>query len=151
MPAPLHRRLYQLAWWARVAWWRVRRPTVHGCRIVARDDAGRVLLIRQTYGLAHWTLPAGGLARGENPVEAARRELAEETCCVLVDARLVRTVDERLHGATNRVHVVLGATASTPVPDGREVAMARFFALGDLPQDISPRVLEGLADWIAGA
>jgi 8-oxo-dGTP pyrophosphatase MutT (NUDIX family) len=51
--------------------------------IVALDDQGRVLLIRQyrhPVGRVLWELPAGLLDKaGENPLEAARRELAEET------------------------------------------------------------------------
>ena len=50
--------------------------------ILARDDAGRVLLIRQ-YRLppreALWELPAGRLDPGETALGAAKRELAEET------------------------------------------------------------------------
>ncbi|MGH3688561.1 MAG: NUDIX domain-containing protein [Microbacterium sp.] len=50
--------------------------------IVALDDAGRVLLIQQyRHPIRHrdWELPAGLLdVEGEEPLEAARRELAEE-------------------------------------------------------------------------
>lgn len=50
--------------------------------IVALDDAGRVLLIQQyRHPIRHrdWELPAGLLdVPGEEPLEAARRELAEE-------------------------------------------------------------------------
>ncbi|PQZ48766.1 MULTISPECIES: NUDIX hydrolase [unclassified Microbacterium] len=50
--------------------------------IVALDDAGRLLLIQQyRHPIRHrdWELPAGLLdVEGEEPLEAARRELAEE-------------------------------------------------------------------------
>jgi 8-oxo-dGTP pyrophosphatase MutT (NUDIX family) len=50
--------------------------------IVALDDAGRMLLIQQyRHPIRHrdWELPAGLLdVEGEEPLEAARRELAEE-------------------------------------------------------------------------
>ena len=50
--------------------------------IIALDDAGRVLLIQQyRHPIRHrdWELPAGLLdVAGEEPLEAARRELAEE-------------------------------------------------------------------------
>ena len=50
--------------------------------IVALDDAGRVLIIQQyRHPIRHrdWELPAGLLdIAGEEPLEAARRELAEE-------------------------------------------------------------------------
>jgi len=50
--------------------------------VLALDDDGRVLLIRQyrhPVGFRDWEIPAGLLdVPGENPLEAAKRELAEE-------------------------------------------------------------------------
>jgi ADP-ribose pyrophosphatase len=50
--------------------------------MLARDEQGRVLLIRQ-YRLPVrkrlWELPAGTRDPGESPLQTARRELAEET------------------------------------------------------------------------
>ncbi len=49
---------------------------------VALTDAGQVLLTRQyRHPLRRiiWDLPAGAMERGENPIEAAQRELEEET------------------------------------------------------------------------
>lgn len=51
---------------------------------VAAYDGENVLLVRQfryPYGRVLWELPAGKLAAGENPDEAALRELSEETGC----------------------------------------------------------------------
>ncbi len=50
--------------------------------VVARDDQDRVLLVgqyRYTLDLYSWELPEGGAAEGEDRLEAARRELQEET------------------------------------------------------------------------
>ena len=55
------------------------RPAV---AIVLRDEAGRVLLIRQQrfiVGRDVWALPSGGVEVGESPEIAAARELIEET------------------------------------------------------------------------
>jgi len=46
------------------------------------DDRGRVLLVRQFRLPARqymWELPAGRVDEGETPLQAARRELVEET------------------------------------------------------------------------
>jgi 8-oxo-dGTP pyrophosphatase MutT (NUDIX family) len=46
--------------------------------VLVRDDAGRVLLLRRTdNGL--WTIPTGGLEKGETIRECAIRECREET------------------------------------------------------------------------
>jgi 8-oxo-dGTP pyrophosphatase MutT (NUDIX family) len=50
--------------------------------IVALDDAGNTWLVgqqRYTLGDYSWELPMGGAPLDENPVDAAKRELAEET------------------------------------------------------------------------
>ena len=61
----------------------IRHPGAVG--IVALDDEGRVLLVRQyRHPVGHelWEPPAGLLdVEGEQPLEAARRELAEEADC----------------------------------------------------------------------
>jgi 8-oxo-dGTP pyrophosphatase MutT (NUDIX family) len=57
---------------------RVRIETSSGGVVFRRDDAGaNFLLIRDPYG--NWGLPKGHLEGGETPIEAAVREVAEET------------------------------------------------------------------------
>ncbi|GGK91458.1 NUDIX domain-containing protein [Mangrovihabitans endophyticus] len=41
------------------------------------DHAGRVLLVKPGYA-PHWTFPGGAMDAGENPEQAARREICEE-------------------------------------------------------------------------
>jgi ADP-ribose pyrophosphatase YjhB (NUDIX family) len=52
-----------------------------GAVAIVRDEAGRVLLVRQTYHRAgvRWGAPGGWLDHGETPREAAARETFEET------------------------------------------------------------------------
>jgi 8-oxo-dGTP pyrophosphatase MutT (NUDIX family) len=57
---------------------RVRIETSSGGVVFRRDAGGAYfLLIRDPYG--HWGLPKGHLEGGETPIEAAVREVAEET------------------------------------------------------------------------
>ena len=55
------------------------RVAVYG---VCEDPDGRVLLVRAARYLSvagRWFLPGGGIDHGEDPVDALRREFAEET------------------------------------------------------------------------
>src|SRR5688572_366245 len=58
-----------------------------GARVLLLDAHDRVLLIHacdpHDRGHDWWELPGGGLDEGEEPVDAARREVAEETGIVL--------------------------------------------------------------------
>jgi 8-oxo-dGTP pyrophosphatase MutT (NUDIX family) len=151
IPAPLHRLAYRLAHGLRKIWWRARRPRVVGCRVLAFDKAGRVLLVRHSYGTGNWMAPGGGLRRGEDPLCAGARELREECSCELKDAWEVVLVEEPLQGATNQVHVLAGAVAGMPVPDGREVIEAAFFAPDALPARMSDLLRRDLPGWLKAA
>lgn len=149
IPPPLHRRILRIAYHVRRGWWRLRKPVVHGCRIIAINDDGHVLLIRQSYGKPVWLLPAGGVKRGEDPRATALRELAEETACGLADLVYLECVSEAVAGADNRVHVVAGRATGTVRADGREVIEARFFAPDALPEPLGTAIPDGLPRWLA--
>lgn len=151
IPAPLHRAAYRAAHRLRVLWWKARRPRVRGCRILAFDRTGGVLLVRHSYGSGRWMLPGGGLGRNEDAVAGARRELAEEVGCELDAARLVTLLDEPLSGAINHVHLVAGTTDDSPVGDEREVIAARFFTPGAWPADLAVSHQVGLDAWVTAA
>jgi 8-oxo-dGTP pyrophosphatase MutT (NUDIX family) len=151
IPAPVHRAGLRIAHALRLLWWRTVRPGISGCRALAFDSEGRVLLIRHSYGSNNWMPPGGAMQRGEDPVLAAVRELLEETQCQLIDPVFVALIEEDMRGARNGVHIVAGQTADTPRPDGREVIEARFFPLDDLPTNMSPYFREQLPVWAKAA
>jgi 8-oxo-dGTP pyrophosphatase MutT (NUDIX family) len=58
------------------------RVAVYGLCLDETHVHGRVLLVRAAAYLSvagHWFLPGGGIDHGEEPVDALRREFAEET------------------------------------------------------------------------
>lgn len=77
MKRRLKRFVGTIGFWA--AWplcWIVLHNT-HRTRILCIYD-GKVLLTLPTLGMNRWSLPGGGIRKGENPAEAACRELHEE-------------------------------------------------------------------------
>lgn len=124
--------------------WRTR-----GVKIMAFDAAGRLLLVRHRYGRSDlWLLPGGGIARGESADAAALRELAEETACEARAVAFVGTFLAQGEGRRDVVHLFRGVTSDTPVPDGVELAEARFFALTALPANVSPATSRRIAEWL---
>ncbi len=151
IPRPLHRVLLVQAHRVRLVWWRIRKPLLLACRVLAFDGEGRILLVRHSYGSGRWMLPGGGIGRGEEPLLAALRELAEETACALEDPRELAVIEEPLAGTVNRVHVITGRARGVPRGDGREIVAAEFFAPDALPPNLAEQLQRNLADWIRTA
>lgn len=148
LPAPVHRAGYRLAHALRVRWWRLTRPQLTGCRVIALDADARVLLIRHSYSDDRWMLPGGGMKRGEDPVAAGARELAEEAGCALHDARVATVLETTAFGIPNRVYVVVGQARGEVRADGREITHAEFFAIDALPDHRVDGLGERLAEWL---
>lgn len=136
LPPALHRLLLRFAHRARHHWRRLAKRPIAGVSVIATDRAGRVLLVRHSYGPGVWALPGGGLARGEAPEAAAARELREELGCGFAGLEQVATIKETISGAPHTAYIFAGQLAGEPHPDGREVVEARFFAVDALPADL---------------
>jgi ADP-ribose pyrophosphatase YjhB (NUDIX family) len=93
----------------------VQRPGAYALVV----DAGRVLLSRYAR-TGRWSLPGGGIDHGEQPIEALRREVHEETGQALDDARLVGVDSAHFTGRSPRglledfhaVRIIYAATVS---------------------------------------
>ena len=63
----------------RAAWAASLPKVIVGASMLFHDEAGKVLLVRQSYRPdKKWSFPGGGVEEGEFPAEAARRESLEE-------------------------------------------------------------------------
>src|SRR5688572_9826335 len=103
---------------------------------------GRLLLVRQA-SVVGWSLPAGLLRRGERPIEAAARELAEETGVALgVDDLTPATPSAIVHTPGGQwVDTVFEARVPATQalrPDGAEVLEVAWYALDALPPVTHP-------------
>jgi ADP-ribose pyrophosphatase YjhB (NUDIX family) len=77
--------------------------------VLASDERGRVLLIRQSAGpyAGALMLPGGGIEPGERASEAAAREFREETGLEPADLRYFATYEERGRWDSGDFHVLL--------------------------------------------
>ncbi|WP_150306610.1 NUDIX domain-containing protein [Planctomonas psychrotolerans] len=94
--------------------------------ILAMDDEGRVLLIQQyRHPVRHreWEIPAGLLDEaGENPLDAAKRELAEEADLEAADWSLLSEFYTSPGGSDEviRIYLARGLTATAEAFDRTE-------------------------------
>ena len=143
---PIHL-AYRIAQQIRLIYWRIAKPELYGAKVLAFNEAGELLLIRHSYGKSHlYMLPGGGINRGEDPADAAVRELYEETGCKARDVKLLGEYLDTSRGARNHVYVYSLTATGEPRVDGREILEARFFALDNLPDTTSQSVLRRLQD-----
>lgn len=102
--------------------------------IVPITAAGEVVLIhnyRHTLGEWCWELPAGGIRDGQSPLEAAQRELREETGGVATDWRFLLRVSTMNGVGTEYGHVFLagGVTLGQPRREPAEVMTVHILPL----------------------
>lgn len=126
----------------------------HGVRLIIVDER-RVLLVSHWYAPWAWTLPGGGVNKGETPEEAAMREGLEETGLKINSiAGEIGTYTGKL-GKTDRVTFYYtgdfeGSIAMRP---NLEIMARSWFDIDNLPEELSPgnrRRVEAYRDGIRG-
>lgn len=142
LPARVHRTLLPIAFRVRHRWRQWRKTPIEGCAVVITNLAGDVLLVRHSYGPDVWSLPGGGVASGEEPEAAARREVHEELGLTLDRLEALGTHKEEISGAPHTSYLFTGVADERPKPDGREIVEARFFPSHSLPEPLG-RVTRG--------
>lgn len=147
LPRGLHRLALRVAHRVRHRYRLLFRPAIAGVSVFVGDGAGRLLLVRHSYGSGAWSLPGGGMSHDEDPLDAARREMSEELGIDLADMRLVEKLEETISGAPHTAYLVAAQAVGELRPDGREVIEARFFGSGEWPEPISPLALKRIAVW----
>jgi 8-oxo-dGTP pyrophosphatase MutT (NUDIX family) len=140
----LRRRAYRVAYrllqLAAFAW----PPRGQGAKAALVCD-GQLLLVHHTYGPARWELPGGGVRRGEEPLAALRRELAEELGLSVADAIALAVIHGPGRNSRHRTHLYRVDVGSKHVqPDLVEIAEARWWDPGALPPRLGSMVGEAL-------
>ena len=76
LPSPVGKMLYTVFLGANAVLPIARRPRT---RVIVMLNDREILMVKNWLGSQKWTLPGGGMKRGESPEAAAARELLEET------------------------------------------------------------------------
>lgn len=142
------KRLHRWAYLAMCAWWRVRRPMTVGVRVLLVRDKN-VLLLRHTY-MRSWFAPGGGVEKGETLEEAIRREAREEVGATLSDLRLLGIYTAFKEGKSDHVVTFVSEDFTVDGTSDREIEEVRWFALDDLPADLSPATARRIRDYLEG-
>ncbi|MCP4077412.1 MAG: NUDIX domain-containing protein [Gammaproteobacteria bacterium] len=120
--------LYRIAYQGHLAVNFFLRPKTRGAYIAVWLD-GKILLIRNSYKSV-FTLPCGGIGRGESVVDAARRELLEEVGLDLPVAAFRQVFQKINHTEYKQDHISLFEVQLEVLPrlrpDGREVVWIGF-------------------------
>lgn len=102
------------------------------------DEEGRILLVRSATGRKGWSLPGGGIERGESPTDALRREVTEESGYRIDPGPLLG-----IYSTPFKDNLVLTFEASI-VGRGKwapnsEISEYGWYAAAALPEPIRPR------------
>lgn len=123
-----------------------------GAAAVILDDAGRVLLVKHTYGRLNWELPGGHAEPGESILTTVIREVREETS-LAVEAEGITGIyfDDQLdlHFFVFRCHQ--NDRAAFPIPNSPEIAACSFWSPSALPRPISDLTIRRIHDAMSGA
>ncbi len=128
--------------------------------VILDNDAGGVMLVRiyrYATGKDEWELPAGGVESGESEIEAAEREVLEETGYASTEHRFIHSFYP-ISGIGNKVFHVVGCKAAAQVRefDRDEVSETRWFSREEIKQMVKDGAisdgftLTGLLLWLLG-
>lgn len=125
-----------------------RWPLTIGVRIIVRDDAKRVLLVKHTY-TPGWHFPGGAIDKRETAVEAAVRELREEALIEALTPPRLMGVYLSLYQKKSD-HIIVFEAGDWRTVEGRkrqlEIAETGFFPVHELPEGTTGGTRRRLAE-----
>ena len=127
---------------------------------IVENDLGQIVfarVCRYTTGLTEWELPAGGVETGESIIEAASREVLEETGYTSQDHQLIYSYYPMNGSANKQFHIVhCKAIELKQEFDANEVSETHWFTSDEVKQMLKDKVvtdgftLTALLLWLQG-
>ena len=122
-----------------------------GAAAVILNEAGRVLLVKHTYGRLNWELPGGAAEPNESIVTTALREVREETGLAVAAQRLAGVYYEHPGDFHHFVFICRRLDAAAePRPDLVEISACAYWPPDALPRPISDFTVRRVQDAISG-
>ena len=116
----------------RKLYWFVFRPHTTGVKCLIEYN-NKFLLIRNSYGIKHWTFPGGSVEKGELPSTAAQREAREEVGIELTP-QLIGQYSSNREFKQDTVHCFYGKVTSDYFKiDNDEIMEAAWFLETNIP------------------
>jgi 8-oxo-dGTP pyrophosphatase MutT (NUDIX family) len=136
---------YKLVLPIRKIYWFIFSPKTYGGKALIEYN-GKFLMIRNSYGLKHWTFPGGSKKKNETPEAGTKREAQEEVGIPLENLVFLGTYFSRRQHKRDTVYCFYGKADSDFFQiDNKEVEDARWFSLEEMPKFHSVSVEEVLA------
>jgi 8-oxo-dGTP pyrophosphatase MutT (NUDIX family) len=130
---------------------RLTRGLTLGVRGLARDAAGRVLLVKHTY-TPGWHMPGGGVERGETAEQSLAREMVEEAGVEPMERPTLRSIhsSEATFPGDHILFFTIGAWRPVPATSRGEIHAVDWFAPDALPDDVTGGTRRRIAEALAG-
>ena len=84
-------------------YWYIFRPKTSGVKCVI-EHSGKILFIRNNYGKKKWNFPGGGIRKNEDPRDAVKREVKEETGLDIYDIKFLGNFVSELEYKRDKVY-----------------------------------------------
>ncbi len=129
-------------------YWLINQKFLIGVSGIVLNEAGEILVVRHTYRKRYpWGLPGGMLKKYEEPADALRREIVEETGLEVRVERLLDVQSGRYWPSLDILFLCrLEGGRMTP---SAEVSEGGFYAPGALPE-LMPHQKANLDKWMKG-